>query len=141
MNLSVISLIKLGLKYMKLWPERAELASYFVDYRSVQMARLVYRVIPGLAVLTILLPFGLGFIELAPQLLVYGLFMASMPLQALVMLGVKADKFLPPSLAQWYKEGVAKYNQQGGNIKLSSHKPRYIDLATLLNISYSQVSK
>jgi uncharacterized protein len=141
MNLSVISLIKLGLKYMKLWPERAELATYFVDYRSVQMARLVYRVIPGLAVLTILLPFGLGFIELAPQLLVYGLFMASMPLQALVMLGVKADKFLPPSLAQWYKEGVAKYNQQGGNIKLSSHKPRYIDLATLLNISYSQVSK
>lgn len=126
---------------MKLWPERAELATYFVDYRSVQMARLVYRVIPGLAVLTILLPFGLGFIELAPQLLVYGLFMASMPLQALVMLGVKADKFLPPSLAQWYKEGVAKYNQQGGNIKLSSHKPRYIDLATLLNISYSQVSK
>lgn len=141
MKLSVVSLIKLGLKYMKLWPERAELASYFVDYRAVQMARLVYRFMPGLALLTILLPFGMGFIELAPQMIVYGLFMATMPLQALVMLGVKADKFLPPSLAKWYKEGVAKYNQQGGVIKLNAQNPRYIDLATLLNMSYSQARK
>ena len=136
MNISVIALIKLGMKYMKLWPERAELANYFADYRAVQMSRFTYRFFPGLALLTIILPFGLGYAELVPQMLVYGLFIGSMPLQALVILGVKADKFLPASLASWYKEGVAKYNQQGGNIKFSVHKPRYIDLATLLNASY-----
>ena len=50
------------------------------------------------------------------------------------MLGSYADKYLPPSLAQWYKEGVAKYNQQGGEIELTMAKPRYIDLAHLINI-------
>jgi hypothetical protein len=54
------------------------------------------------------------------------------------MLGVKADKFLPPALANWYREGVAKINQQGGNIKLSIQKPRYIDLAELLHLTYQQ---
>ncbi len=141
MKLSVIALIKLGLKYMKLWPERSELAGYFAEYRAVQMARFTYRVFPGLALLTIILPLGMGLSELVPQMIVYSLFIASMPLQALVILGVKADKFLTPALAQWYKEGVAKYNQQGGSIKLSAHKPRYIDLAILLNMSYSQATK
>lgn len=141
MNLSVVSLIKLGLKYMKLWPEHADLVNYFADYRSVQLARFCYRVLPGLALLTLITPFLLGYEHLVTHMLVYGIFIGSMPLQALVMLGVKADKFLPPSLAQWYKEGVAKHNQQGGDIKLSVYKPRYIDLARLLNISYGQSTK
>jgi len=64
------------------------------------------------------------------------MFILSMPVQALVILGVKADKFLPPTLASWYKEGVAKFNENGGSIKLSVHKPRYIDLAYLLNVTY-----
>lgn len=141
MKLSVIALIKLGLKYIKLWPERSELAEYFVDYRAVQMARFSYRVFPGMALLTILLPLGLGYNELMAHMTVYGIFIGSMAVQALVIMGVKADKLLPPSLAQWYKEAVAKYNQGGGQIKLSVAKPRYIDLATLLNMSYSQTTK
>ena len=64
-----------------------------------------------------------------------------MPVQALVILGVKADKILPPSLSTWYKEGVAKINEQGGNITLLLSKPRYIDLAKLLNLSYNQSRK
>ncbi len=124
------------MNYMKLWPERAELANFFADYRAVQMSRFTYRFFPGLALLTVIMPLGLGYTDLVPQMLVYGLFIGSMPLQAFVMLGVKADKFLPSALASWYKEGVAKYIQQGGDIKLSVDKPRYIDLATLLNLSY-----
>jgi len=121
MNMSVVDIIKLGRKYMNLWPQRVELASYFSEYRVVQVGRFACRYLPGLAVF-------------------YSLFILSIPVQALVTLGVKADKFLPPGLASWYKEGVAKVNESGGQIKLSVHKPRYLDLAMLLNVTYTSMA-
>lgn len=137
--MNVVEIIKLGRKYLQLWPEKVELASYFTEYRSIQVSRMACRYLPGIALFVLVMQLYLGGIQLLPQSLVYTIFILSIPLQALVMLGVKADKFLPPALAIWYKEGVAKINQNGGNIKLSVHKPRYFDLAQLLNVSYSNV--
>ncbi len=138
MNMSVVELIKLGRRYLAMWPERVELADYFREYQTIQISRLVCRYMPVLAVLVFILQLYLGSLEVLPQALVYAFFILSMPVQALVMLGVKADKFLPPALSSWYKEGVAKINESGGNIKLSMQKPRYIDLASLLNITYQK---
>jgi len=139
--MNVYQVIKLGQKYMKLWPEKAELNLYFADYRAVQVSRFVYRYFPSLALLSFVGQVYFGSISILPQALTYSVFILSMPFQALVMLGLKADKFLPPSLSSWYKEGVAKINEQGGNVKLSMSKPRYIDLAKLLNISYASISR
>lgn len=136
--MSVIEIIKLGQKYLGLWPDKKELLYFFSEYRSIQVARFVCRVFPYLAVGVFIVQLYLGSLQLLPQALVYLFFILSMPLQALVMLGVKADKYLPQSLAQWYKEGVAKINEQGGDIKLSVSKPRYIELAYLLNLTYSK---
>ena len=136
MNLTVVELIKLGRKYMLLWPQRPELFQYFKAYYAVNMTRLLCRFLPPLAVFLLFLPVAMGNYSLLPQFLVYVLFTVSLPVQALVMLGTRADKYLPPSLAQWYKEGVARYNEQGGDIKLTMAKPRYIDLAHLINITY-----
>ena len=63
MNLSVVQLIKLGQKYSKLWPEKAELAQYFADYRVVQSARFVCRYFPALALFTVMMQlyFASGF--------------------------------------------------------------------------------
>jgi len=72
--------------------------------------------------------------------LVYGLFILSIPVQALVVLGVKADKFLPPSLASWYRNGLEKAKEQGSLNKLTHltiSKPRYIDLAQLLQLTFA----
>ncbi|MCO4799466.1 MAG: DUF412 family protein [Colwelliaceae bacterium] len=135
--MNVVEIIKLGQKYKQLWPEKIELASYFEEYRSIQISRLVCRYLPGIALFVFIMQLYLGGIQQLPQSVVYAFFMLSIPVQALVMLGVKADKFLPPALSNWYKEGVAKINQSGGDIKLSVQKPRYIDLAQLLNVSYS----
>jgi len=66
--------------------------------------------------------------------------MASFPIQTLVILGVKADKYLPPSLENWYRESLARINEQGGDLKLSANKPRYLDLAKLLHLSYQSRS-
>lgn len=152
MNLSVIELIKLGQKYLKLWPEKAELANYFADYRAVQTARFVCRYFPALAlfIFIIQLYFASGLftgnatisnaINALPQAMVYGLFLLSIPIQTLVMLGVKADKFLPPSLASWYRNGLEKAKELGIKNKLntlSASKPRYIDLAKLLQLTFS----
>ena len=124
---------------MQLWPRRAELASYFSEYRIIVFSRLVFRYFPALAIFILILPVFLNAYTAYPHTFFYALFIASMPIQALVMLGVKADKFLPPSLASWYKEGVARVNEQGGNIKLSHSNPRYFDLAKLLNLSYQRI--
>jgi len=138
MNMSVLEIIKLGRKYVAMWPNRPELAQYFTAYRSVQVTRYVCRYMPALAASTFVLQLYFGSISALPQAIVYTLFMLSMPVQALVMSGLKADKFLPPSLASWYKEGVAKVNESGGDIELSVHKPRYMDLASLLNLTYQK---
>lgn len=140
MNLSVLEIISLGRKYMQLWPQQSELASYFDEYRAVQVCRLVCRTLPGLAIFIFIMQLYLGSIALLPQALVYSIFMLSLPVQGLVILGVKADKLLPPSLASWYKESVAKVNESGGDVKLSVQKPKYLDLAKLLNISYKSAS-
>lgn len=152
MNLSVVQLIKLGQRYIKLWPEKAELTKYFSDYSAVQSARFVCRYFPALALFTFIMQlyFASGYIDgtgsmehalnALPQALVYGLFLLSIPVQALVILGVKADKFLPPSLASWYRSGLEKAMAQG-NVnqlkELTTSKPRYIDLAQLLHLTFA----
>ncbi|REL35432.1 terminus macrodomain insulation protein YfbV [Thalassotalea euphylliae] len=141
MKLSVSALIKLGYQYMELWPKRPELAQYFAEYKTVRFARLVVNYAPGLAVLSLILQLGLQPTNGLVMGLFYFILLLSMPVQAMVMLGVNADKALPPSLAAWYKQGVARYNQQGGSIKLSVNKPKYLDLAKLLNMTYQQAKK
>jgi hypothetical protein len=125
---------------LQLWPEKVELASYFEEYRAIQISRLVCKYLPGMALFIFIIQLYLGGFHALPQAIVYALFILSIPVQAMVILGIKADKFLPPGLASWYKEAVAKMNQQGGQIKLSLTKPRYLDLASLLNSSYSSAS-
>lgn len=137
MNMSVIEIFKLGRRYMELWPNKAELNHYFDEYRAVQMGRLVYRYLPAIALFVFIMQLYFGGAGVLAQALVYFFFLLSIPLQAVVMLGVKADKFLPPALADWYRRGVAKVNENNGSIKLSINRPRYLDLATLLNVSYA----
>jgi len=152
--MNVVEIIKLGQKYLKLWPEKSELGQYFDDYQAVQSGRFVCRYFPALALFTFIMqlyvssgyPLGSGSIDKAllalPQALVYGLFLISMPVQALVLSGVKADKFLPPSLATWYRESIEKAKEQNDSnipfgIKAQTNRPRYIDLAQLLNITFA----
>ena len=140
MKLSVFEIITLGRKYMSLWPARAELEQYFADYQAVKVSRLVCRVMPGLALFCFIMQLYLGSMAILPQALLYSLCILSFPLQALIFMGVKADKFLPPALSSWYKESVAKVNQNGGEVKLSTQRPRYLDLAHLLNLTFKNSS-
>jgi uncharacterized membrane protein YfbV (UPF0208 family) len=137
MKLTVYEIIKLGQKYLKLWPERAELEQHFVEYRTIKISRLVCKTMPGIALFSFIMQVYIGSSDIIVQALVYSLFMLSFPIQALVLMGVNADKFLPPALASWYKESVARVNESGGQLRLSTQRPRYLDLANLLNVTYN----
>ena len=164
MNLSVVQLIKLGQKYLSLWPEKPELLRYFTDYRAVQIARLVCRYFPALAIFIFIMQlyFASGYpisqaLNALPQALVFAIFLLSMPVQVLVYSGVKADKLLPTSLASWYHSGLDKIRlhrreqntldshtnnkNKRGIEKLATYNPRYIDLARLLQITFDDKSK
>lgn len=134
--MSALEIIKLGHKYLKLWPDHPELVKYFADYSAVIAGRFVCKVFPAMAVTVVFVQLYLGSSAMLGQALMYGLFIISMPLQALVMLGLKADKRLPPSLASWYREAVTKIKGQSTKDPLSLINPRYLDLALLLNITY-----
>lgn len=136
MNLSLFQIVQLGRKYLKLWPERNELLQYFAEYRQITVSRFVCRYSLHFAVLIITLPFVANSHSLYSQAFACGFFVVSMPVQVYIMLGLQADKFLPPALASWYREGVARVNEQGGNIELSVNKPRYLDLVNLLHLTY-----
>ncbi|MFT5635852.1 MAG: uncharacterized membrane protein YfbV (UPF0208 family) [Cognaticolwellia sp.] len=136
MKLSVLEIILLGRKYMNLWPSRAELGEYFAEYQTVKFSRLICKVMPGLALFCLIMQLYFGSMAVLPQALLYTLCILSFPLQTLIFMGIKADKFLPPALANWYKESVARVNQSGGDIKLSTLRPRYLDLAQLLNLTF-----
>ncbi len=138
--MSVYQLIQLGRKYLQLWPQRAELASYFSEYQVIVFSRFVFKYFPALALFTLIFPLLLQIDTAYPQAFFYAIFMASFPIQTLVILGVKADKYLPPSLENWYRESLARINEQGGDLKLSANKPRYLDLAKLLHLSYQSRS-
>lgn len=141
MKLSILEIISLGRKYMNLWPSRVELGEYFMEYHAVKVSRLVCKVMPGLALFCLILQLYFGSMSALPQALLYTLCIMSFPLQALIFMGIKADKFLPPALANWYKESVARVNQSGGDIKLSTQRPRYLDLAHLLSLSFKNSYK
>ncbi len=134
--MSLLQIILLGRKYLTLWPERAELMQFFSEYHAISISRFVCRYSLHFAVLVLALPFVANATDYVSQSIASSIFIASMPVQAYILLGVQADKFLPPGLATWYKEGVARINEQGGDVKLSVHKPKYFDLVTLLNLSY-----
>ena len=139
MNLSVIDIIKLGNSYIKLWPKHDQLEQFFSEYRKVKVSRLVCKYMPALALFCFIMQLYLGGIQSLPQAILYGLCLLSFPIQALIMMGVSADKFLPVALANWYKESVARVNESGGDIKLSTQRPRYIDLAKLLQLTYKNL--
>lgn len=138
MNMNLLQVILLGRKYLALWPKRVELQNYFDVYQQVQVSRFVCRYSFYFALFILILPLAFNAHSMFAQSLVSAVFITSMPIQAYIMMGLQADKFLPPALASWYKQGVARINEQGGSIKLSIHKPRYMDLVTLLNLSYQR---
>ncbi len=139
MKTSLMQQLKLGNDYVKLWPERVELGRYFSQYQAVVACRFTKKYCLPLALIVLFVPimaFGSEYLNTSS---VYALFIASLPIQALLFMANQSKQTLPPSLANWYKQGVERIQQhadESGKVNFKRVKPSFMDLAKLLDYSY-----
>ncbi|WOH38673.1 terminus macrodomain insulation protein YfbV [Thalassotalea fonticola] len=138
MQQTLLEQVRQGRLYVNLWPQRPELIQYFSEYRAVLVSRFVLKHGAALALLAFLMPILFIGIEQLKQSIVYSLFIGSLPVQALFLMNKKSKEKLPLSLANWYKSGVERLKAQNNESELVVNNPSFLDLAKLLNISYSQ---
>jgi len=112
----------------------------FPENRVIRATEFALKVIPALAVLSVMLQFQFGEQHYWPSVMTSVLFLLSLPLQGYYWLGQRADTRLPPSLANWYREINGKMNEQGGQRQLVA-RPRYEELADTLNAAFKQLDK
>lgn len=129
-----------GQDYMGIWPMRKELAM-FPELRYIKATRFAMRVMPAVAVLSVLSQMAFNNYDALPQAITMALFALSMPLQGLWWLGKRSRTILPPSLATWCREIHDKITSEGYALQPLRSRPRYLDLAQILNRAFKQLDK
>ncbi|WGV99394.1 terminus macrodomain insulation protein YfbV [Vibrio sp. YMD68] len=130
-----------GQKYMDTWPMRKELAILFPEQRVIKATRFAIRVMPAIAAISVITQVAFQNQQALPQAVVVALFAISLPLQGMWWLGNRANKQLPPSLANWYREMHQKIVETGMALEPMKPKPRYKELAQILNRAFRQLDK
>ena len=136
---SVITLFQDGQQYMKTWPVKKELYSYFPECRVITATRLAISTMPPLAVVSCAMLFNTMGTDYLPQTLAIGAFFLSLPLQGLLWLGHRSNQALPPALKHWYMEIYAKLQQEGCRIGARKSQPKYKELASVLKSAFDQL--
>lgn len=126
---------------MSTWPMRKELAMLFPEQRYIRATRFAMRVMPAVAVMSVLSQMAFNNYDALPQAIAVALFALSMPLQGLWWLGRRSNTTLPPSLASWYREIHDKILSEGYAMQPVKSQPRYMELAQVLNRAFKQLDK
>ena len=129
-----------GRHYMTLWPRRPELNSMFPENRVIRATEFALKVIPALAVLSVMLQFQFGEQHYWPSVMTSVLFLLSLPLQGYYWLGRRSETLLPPTLATWYRQINGRMNE-AGPVRHLVTKPRYQELAETLKAAFEQLDK
>ncbi|MDX1304307.1 terminus macrodomain insulation protein YfbV [Photobacterium sp.] len=130
-----------GQQYMATWPIRKELALMFPEPRYIKATKFATRVMPAIAVMSVLSQMAFNNYDALPQAIVVAFFALSMPLQGLWWLGKRSRTVLPPSLATWYREIYEKIKNEGYAMQPLKKQPRYLELAEVLNRAFQQLDK
>ncbi|KDM92960.1 terminus macrodomain insulation protein YfbV [Photobacterium galatheae] len=130
-----------GQHYMSVWPMRKELAVLFPEQRYIKATKFAVRVMPAVAVMSVLSQMAFHNTSGLPLAMAVALFALSMPLQGLLWLGKRSRTDLPPSLANWYREIHGKILSEGYAMQPLKERPRYLELAMVLNRAFKQLDK
>jgi uncharacterized membrane protein YfbV (UPF0208 family) len=133
--------LKNGQRYMETWPMRKELNPLFPEQRIIKATKFGIKVMPAVAAISILTQMTFSNAQAMPQAIVVALFAISLPLQGIWWLGNRANTPLPPSLAIWYRELHQKIIETGCALEPVNAKPRYRELAVILNRAFRQLDK
>ncbi|GAM61330.1 hypothetical protein JCM19232_5631 [Vibrio ishigakensis] len=130
-----------GQVYMDLWPMRKELMPIFPEQRIIKATRFGIKVMPAVAAISVLTQLSFQNMSGLPQAIIIAVFALSMPIQGFWWLGTRSKTLLPPSLASWYREIHQKIAETGMALEPPKAKPRYKELAQLLNRAFRQLDK
>lgn len=140
-NYGLIQSLKSGQKYMNTWPMRKELSPLFPEQRIIKATRFGVKVMPAVAAISVLFQMSFQNMQAMPQAIVIALFAISLPLQGMWWLGNRSNTKLPPALAGWYRELHQKVLESGFALEPIKAKPRYKELAIILNRAFRQLDK
>jgi uncharacterized membrane protein YfbV (UPF0208 family) len=138
---SVMSQVQTGRLYAKKWPMRKELAPLFAEFKVIKATELAITVMPILAMFTLFFQLNYLGSDFLPQAIASALFFISLPLQGLLWLGKRAQTPLEPAMHKWYNELHTKMVANGYQTQLNENKPRYMELANLLNDMFDKMDK
>ncbi len=130
-----------GQKYITEWPVRKELASLFPENRVIRTTQFAVKVMPPVAVISILMQMAFNNYSALPQVMVIAFFALSLPLQGLWWLGKRRETLLPRALADWYRELHEKILSEGGAVQPVKSSPRYKELAQTLSRAFKLLDK
>ncbi|NLS13897.1 DUF412 domain-containing protein [Vibrio sp. SM6] len=133
--------LKDGQKYMNVWPMRKELNAIFPEQRIIKATRFGIKFMPAIAAISVLTQMAFENHAAMPQAVVIALFALSLPLQGIWWLGNRSNTRLPPSLASWYHELHQKIIETGCALEPAKSRPRYKELAHILNRAFRQLDK
>jgi uncharacterized membrane protein YfbV (UPF0208 family) len=140
-DIGMVHNLRDGQKYMDTWPMRKELCLLFPDQRVIKATKFAITVMPAVAAISVLTQLAFDNLMYLPQSIVIAIFALSLPLQGMWWLGHRANTLLPPSLANWYRELNDKILESGGVIEPIKSRPRYKELARVLNCAFHQLDK
>ena len=126
---------------MEIWPVRKELNAIFPEQRVIKATRFGIKVMPAVAAISLLTQMVFNNYGAMPQAVIVALFAISMPLQGMWWLGTRSNSILPPALASWYRELHQKILDTGCALEPVKSKPRYKELAIILNRAFRQLDK
>ncbi|MDE1208539.1 terminus macrodomain insulation protein YfbV [Vibrio aestuarianus] len=140
-KVGIVHSLKDGQKYMDTWPIRKELGFIFPEQRIIKATRFGVKVMPAIAAISVLTQMVFHNAQAMPQAIVIALFAISLPIQGMWWLGNRANTQLPPSLAGWYRELHRKIVENGFALDPMKAKPRYKELAVILNRAFRHLDK
>ncbi|WP_372430296.1 terminus macrodomain insulation protein YfbV [Vibrio alginolyticus] len=140
-KVGLIHSLKDGQNYMEIWPVRKELSAIFPEQRIIKVTRFGIKVMPAVAAISVLTQMAFNNYHALPQSIVVALFAISLPLQGIWWLGARSNTKLPPSLASWYRELHQKIVETGFALEPVKARPRYKELAIILNRAFRQLDK
>ncbi|GAJ76804.1 hypothetical protein JCM18905_2639 [Vibrio sp. JCM 18905] len=140
-KVGLIHSLKDGQNYMEIWPVRKELSAIFPEQRIIKATRFGIKVMPAVAAISVLTQMVFNNYHALPQSIVVALFAISLPLQGIWWLGARSNTKLPPSLASWYRELHQKIVETGFALEPVKARPRYKELAIILNRAFRQLDK
>ncbi|TEW55601.1 DUF412 family protein [Psychromonas sp. RZ22] len=131
-------LLKKGDAYLKIWPKQNCLYSLFIDSKMVCYTQLLIKLFPLFIVLVaslyILFPAYFSW----PSTATFILFLIGLPVHCLLWLGKRSQQILSPALFNWYVEISEALNGDKLRQQVMNDKPRFIDLAKLLNKGFKK---